>query len=46
VQRGTEIILFGGERADVASGKVYCYNHLYRFATDKQRWTQVVAPKG
>jgi hypothetical protein len=38
--------MFGGEHSDIKSDKVYVYNHLYRFNTDKQRWTQVVSPKG
>jgi hypothetical protein len=45
-QRGSEIIMFGGEFNDPVKDKVYVYNHLYRFNTDKQRWSQVVAPKG
>lgn len=46
VQRGVEVIMFGGEYSDISNDKVYVYNHLYRFNTDKQRWTQIVSPKG
>eukprot|EP00879_Flechtneria_rotunda_P020276 GHRR01021324.1.p1 GENE.GHRR01021324.1~~GHRR01021324.1.p1 ORF type:complete len:137 (+),score=25.57 GHRR01021324.1:1501-1911(+) len=42
-QRGSEIILFGGEYSDHHRDKVYVYKDLYRFNTDKQRWAQVIS---
>uniref|UniRef100_A0A383WDZ9 DUF4110 domain-containing protein n=1 Tax=Tetradesmus obliquus TaxID=3088 RepID=A0A383WDZ9_TETOB len=41
-QRGTDIIMFGGEFSDHVKDKVYVYKDLYKFSTDKQRWSQVV----
>eukprot|EP00882_Tetradesmus_deserticola_P027133 GHRQ01030000.1.p1 GENE.GHRQ01030000.1~~GHRQ01030000.1.p1 ORF type:complete len:390 (+),score=173.56 GHRQ01030000.1:29-1171(+) len=42
-QRGTDIIMFGGEFSDHVKDKVYVHKDLYRFSTDKQRWSQIVA---
>jgi hypothetical protein len=42
LQRGTDIIMFGGEFSDHTKDKVYVYKDLYKFSTDKQRWSQVV----
>jgi hypothetical protein len=41
-QRGTDVIMFGGEFSDHVKDKVYVYKDLYKFSTDKQRWSQVV----
>mmetsp|Transcript_35362 Transcript_35362/g.89532 ORF Transcript_35362/g.89532 Transcript_35362/m.89532 type:complete len:561 (-) Transcript_35362:2296-3978(-) len=40
-----EIIMFGGEVTELESGKVRVYNDLYRYNTDKGRWTRVTSPK-
>lgn len=42
LQRGNELIMYGGEFSDHTRDKVYVYKGLYRFNTDKQRWTQIV----
>eukprot|EP00878_Enallax_costatus_P020083 GHUV01021214.1.p1 GENE.GHUV01021214.1~~GHUV01021214.1.p1 ORF type:complete len:137 (+),score=39.61 GHUV01021214.1:428-838(+) len=42
-QRGSEIIMYGGEFSDHTRDKVYVYKDIYRFNTDKQRWTQIIS---
>ena len=43
-QRSSDIFLFGGEYADLATGKVHVYRDLYRFNTDKAKWSRISAP--
>lgn len=44
MQKVNDILMFGGECSDLRSGKVYVYNDLYRFSTDKQRWAKITSP--
>ncbi|GIL55654.1 hypothetical protein Vafri_11205 [Volvox africanus] len=44
--RGSHVIMFGGEYVDVATDKTHVYKDLYRFDTDKRRWSRVDAPNG
>ncbi|GLI65322.1 hypothetical protein VaNZ11_008865 [Volvox africanus] len=44
--RGSYVLMFGGEYVDVATDKTHVYKDLYRFDTDKRRWSRVDAPNG
>jgi hypothetical protein len=45
-QKGSEVILFGGEFTALSSDKVYVNNQLYRYDLERRRWAQVAAPQG
>lgn len=44
LQKVNDLLLFGGEYSELASGKVTMFNDFYRFSTDKQRWSRVCSP--
>lgn len=44
LQKVNEVIMFGGEFTELETGKVRVYNDLYRFNTDKQKWSRVTSP--
>ena len=43
MQKTDEIILFGGELWDQATGKVAVYSDIYKYSPAKNRWTHIVA---
>ncbi|GMH39779.1 hypothetical protein BSKO_07677 [Bryopsis sp. KO-2023] len=43
-QRVPMTVVFGGEYEDLATGKVLMYNDLYKYNTDKDRWTKISSP--
>jgi hypothetical protein len=44
--KARELVLFGGEYADLATNKVHVNADLYRFDVDRRKWTRVRAPGG
>lgn len=44
--RATELVLFGGEVVDLATGKVLVNADLYRYDCDRSKWSRVRSPGG
>lgn len=44
LQRKDEILLFGGECWDKATGKVYVYGDMFTYNTSKSKWANIDSP--
>jgi hypothetical protein len=43
-QKVNDIIVYGGEYCELDSGRVHVYGDLFRFNTDKKKWSKVTCP--